>query len=68
MKVIPLEPARRARRASRAAQLRERVEELETALVAARRELEDATSERPADGLLVTVARVLQAGAKGLSF
>jgi 1-acyl-sn-glycerol-3-phosphate acyltransferase len=48
--------------------MRERVEQLETALQAARRELEDASSERPADGLLVTLARIAQAGAKGLSW
>jgi len=67
-KVIPLDRARRARRAARAASLRERVQELEAALEAARRELEDASLERPADGLLVTLARVAQAGAKGLSW
>jgi hypothetical protein len=66
-KVIPLDPARRARRASRAVPLRERVKELEAALEAARRDLHDSASERPADGLLVTLGRVLQAGIKGFN-
>jgi 1-acyl-sn-glycerol-3-phosphate acyltransferase len=63
-----MQGARRVRRASPTTELRRRVEELEQALARARAALGEGGggSGQSPDGLLVTLARVLQGGAKGL--
>lgn len=70
-KVVPLEGARRSRRfkGDGDAELRRRIADLEAELRSARFALLDAAAGgRKADGLLVTLARVFQAGAKGLTW
>lgn len=70
-KVVPLAAARvraRRRQSEAASDLRDRVQALEAELERAREQLERAAGGRPSEGLLVTAARVLQAGLKGLSW
>jgi 1-acyl-sn-glycerol-3-phosphate acyltransferase len=73
-RVVPLEGARRARRRRLAPaeavepERDERVEALEAELERAREQLDVAAKGRKPDGLLVTLARLLQAGLKGLTW
>lgn len=72
-KVVPLaagrRPARRAGGPAKDPALAERVEALEAELRAARSALDGgAAARRPPDGLLVTLARLLQAGLGGLTW